>query len=139
MKYLLDTNILSNITPASGGGIVARLEGLEEGAAFTSVFVASEMLYGAERRGSPKLKRRVVRLLASFEVKGVSDEFAAVFANLRLHLERAGRQIGPIDTLIAAHGLALDATVVTDNTRHFQHVPDLRIENWLRPAAAPEV
>ena len=54
-----------------------------------------------------------------------------VYAELRAHLERAGTPIGPHDLLIAAHALALDLTLVTDNLREFSRVPDLRVENWL--------
>ena len=52
------------------------------------------------------------------------------YGELRAHLERAGTPIGPMDTLIAAQALALGATLVTNNQREFQRVPDLFLENW---------
>ena len=56
----------------------------------------------------------------------------AVYGELRARLERAGQSIGAHDLLIAAHALALDHTVVSDNDREFLQVRDLRVENWLR-------
>ena len=55
----------------------------------------------------------------------------AHYAAIRTHLERAGTPIGPNDMLIAAHALALDLTLVTANTREFERVPALKIDNWL--------
>jgi len=53
------------------------------------------------------------------------------YAELRHHLTRQGTLIGPNHLLIAAHALAADLTLVTANTREFERVPSLRIENWL--------
>lgn len=50
---------------------------------------------------------------------------------MRAALEGRGRPIGPMDTLIAAHALSLDATIVTHNLREFSRIPDLRVEDWL--------
>ena len=55
------------------------------------------------------------------------------YAHIRHHLARQGTPIGPNDLLIAAHALALNLTVVTANTREFDRVPNLKIENWLSP------
>ena len=138
MRYLLDTNTLSNIFPRPARNLRDRLAHVETADVGTSVFVAGEMLWGAEKRGSPKLRRRVERVLAQFQIHGVDEDFADRFASLRWHLERKGKKIGLMDTLIAAHALALRATLITDNIRHFRHVPGLRIENWLRPAVTDE-
>ena len=53
------------------------------------------------------------------------------YARVRTSLEASGLPIGAMDTLIAAHALALGATLVTNNSRHFRRVPDLAVENWL--------
>jgi tRNA(fMet)-specific endonuclease VapC len=58
-----------------------------------------------------------------------------VYGRLRAQLEREGRRIGEPDLRIAAIALARDLTLVTGNVRHFQRVPDLRIENWLENPA----
>lgn len=54
------------------------------------------------------------------------------YASVRLALEKIGKPIGTNDLLIAAHALALDATLVTDNESEFARIPGLKIENWLR-------
>ena len=51
---------------------------------------------------------------------------------MRAALARSGKPIGPLDTLIAGHALALDAILVTHNTREFDRVEGLRVEDWLR-------
>jgi tRNA(fMet)-specific endonuclease VapC len=53
------------------------------------------------------------------------------YAEIRLHLEQRGKPIGPNDLLIAAHALALDLILVTDNVEEFARVPGLHLENWL--------
>ena len=58
------------------------------------------------------------------------------YAHIRTHLERFGTRIGPNDTLIAAHALALDCTLVTGNEPKFRRVPGFRVENWLAQESA---
>lgn len=79
-----------------------------------------------------------MELLRSLEIAGVEPEFGRPSGALRWEFERKGGKAGPFDALIAAHALKLDAIIVTDNMKHFRHMPDLRIENWLRPDAASE-
>ncbi len=67
---------------------------------------------------------------------GVYDfdaEAASAYGRIRVELERCGTPIGPLDTLIAAHALSLSATLVTNNTREFERVSELRVENWAIP------
>lgn len=52
------------------------------------------------------------------------------YGHIRAVLEKSGKSIGPLDMLIAAHALALDATLITHNTREFRRVPELKIEDW---------
>jgi len=49
-------------------------------------------------------------------------------------LEKKGQPIGPMDTLIAAHAVSMDATLITHNTREFSRIPHLAIEDWTLPA-----
>jgi len=69
---------------------------------------------------------------APLEVCPFEHDAASAYGAVRAHLERAGTPIGPLDTLIAAHALALDVTLVTNNEREFARVPGLSVENWLR-------
>jgi tRNA(fMet)-specific endonuclease VapC len=70
--------------------------------------------------------------LASFEIAPFDLDAAWVYGDIRAELQRRGMPIGPLDLLIAAHALALDATLITNNEREFKRVPRLRIENWIR-------
>jgi tRNA(fMet)-specific endonuclease VapC len=74
----------------------------------------------------------VEQSLATVEIVPLSSGADETYAVLRADLERKGQLIGPNDMLIAAHALALDAILVTDNVREFKRVKGLKIENWLR-------
>jgi len=131
VRYLLDTNILSDLTRNPGGRATRRLAVVGESMVCTSIVVACELRYGAAKKGSPRLSERVEILLDSLEVLPLEKESDRHYAEIRLRLERSGKPIGPNDMLIAAHALALDLVLVTDNVEEFARVPDLSVENWL--------
>lgn len=133
LRYLLDTNILSDLLRNPGGLVARRLAVAGEATVSTSIVVACELRYGAANKGSPKLAERVESLLESLEVLPVDQEADRHHAEIRLHLERAGKPIGPNDLLIAAHALALDLTLVSDNVEEFARIPRLALDNWLTP------
>lgn len=133
MPYLLDTNILSDLLRHPRGRVRQRLGRVGgRSAVCTSIVVAAELRYGAEKRASPRLSAAVEELLQRLPVLPLEEPTDRRYAALRVALERAGRVIGANDLLIAAHALALDCTLVTDNTTEFARVPDLAVENWLR-------
>jgi tRNA(fMet)-specific endonuclease VapC len=131
-RYLLDTNVLSQLIRDPRGAVAARLSAVGEANVFTSIVVASELRYGAHKKGSPVLTDRVDRLLASLEVAPLEAGVDRLYAELRSTLESTGRVIGANDLFIAAHALEQQVTLVTDNVTEFQRVPGLPIENWVR-------
>jgi tRNA(fMet)-specific endonuclease VapC len=131
IRYLLDTNILSNLLRSPAGHVARRLAVVGEATVCTSIVVACELRYGAVKKGSPRLSARVESLLESLEVLALDKQSDRHCAAIRLHLDRMGQPIGPNDLLIAAHTLALDLTLVTDNVEEFARVPHLPLENWL--------
>ena len=131
IRYLLDTNILSSLLRDPAGHAAGRLAVVGESTVCTSVAVACELRYGAARKGSPRLSERVKSLLGSLEILALDKQSDRHYAEIRLHLERMGQTIGPNDLLIAAHALALDLILVTDNVEEFDRVPRLAVENWL--------
>jgi tRNA(fMet)-specific endonuclease VapC len=137
VRYLLDTNVLSDLIRHPQGPVAQRLLQCPADTAGTSLVVAAELRYGAERKGSAVLTQRVQQLLQQLPVWALEPDADAHYAAVRHHLERAGQPIGANDLLIAAHALALGATLVTNNRREFDRVPGLRVEDWLeaRPAA----
>lgn len=129
--YLLDTNIISDIIRSPDGKVAQRAE--QVGAVLvTSIIVACELRYGVERRGSAALRAKVEGVLARLVVMPLGAEADVHYGRLRGDLERRGLPISGEDMLIAAHALALGATLVTDNVREFERVEGLAIENWLR-------
>ena len=133
--YLLDSNVLSEIMRNPHGDAAQVFRQREADPAsrlLTSIIVACEMHYGAAKKGSVPLVRRVEQALATVEVASLSAGAEEEYATLRADLERRGQIIGQNDMLIAAHALALDAVLVTDNTREFKRVKGLKVENWLR-------
>jgi tRNA(fMet)-specific endonuclease VapC len=131
LRYLLDTNILSDLLRNPGGRAARRVAVVGEAAVCTSIVVACELRYGAAKRGSQPLLARVESLLHSLEVLPLDRQADRHYAEIRCHLERLGQPIGPNDLLIAAHALALDLTLVTENVEEFARVQGLPLENWL--------
>jgi tRNA(fMet)-specific endonuclease VapC len=130
--YLLDTNILSDLVRHPQGVIGANIAQGTTETIVTSIIVASELRFGAERRGSERLTAQLEGILKRLPVLPLEDDADRHYGALRAELERQGKPIGGNDMFIAAHALALDATLVTDNVREFERVPGLRVENWLR-------
>jgi tRNA(fMet)-specific endonuclease VapC len=134
MPYLLDTNILSDLVKRPQGAVAARIAAVGGDQVCTSLIVAAELRYGAAKRGSEKLTKQLETILTALPVLSLEAPTDRRYGELRAALERQGTLIGPNDLLIAAHALALDAVLVTDNTREFERVQGLVIENWLQPA-----
>ena len=130
-RYLLDTNILSEFIRNPRSLVSKRLAGVGEATVCTSTVVACELRFGAKKKGSSRLEERVDEVLASLEVLPLDKESDRHYAEIRTYLSRKGRPIGSNDLLIAAHTLALDLILVTNNVDEFARVPGLSIENWL--------
>ena len=131
LRYLLDTNILSDLIRDPQGTVARRISLVGEGTVCTSVIVAAELRFGAEKSGSSKLADRVDLLLSALNVLPLESPADRHYGEVRQQLTRRGTPIGPNDLLIASHALAADLTVVTANEGEFSRVPGLRIENWL--------
>lgn len=130
--YLLDTNIISDAIRNTRGACAARIRETPPASLCTSIVVAAELRFGVEKKGSPTLAERVDLFLASMSVMALNGDADRYYGRLRAELERGGKLIGANDMLIAAHALATDAVLVTDNTNEFARVPKLQLENWIR-------
>jgi tRNA(fMet)-specific endonuclease VapC len=130
--FLLDTNMVSALMREPNGPLTQRVARAGEANVFTSVIVAAELRYGAQKKRSPRLVAALDGLFNELEVKALEPEAALHYGRLRAHLALAGTPIVANDMFVAAHALALDATLVTDNEREFARVGGLRLENWLR-------
>ncbi len=131
-RFLLDTNILSDLVRNPQGRVADRIAALGDEAICTSIIVAAELRFGAAKRASERLTRQVERILAVMDIQPFDAPADSAYARLRAQLEAAGSPIGGNDMLIAAQALATDCAVVTDNEREFERIGGLRVENWLR-------
>ena len=129
-RYLLDTNILSDLIRNPHGAVRARIVAVGEDTICTSAVVAAELRYGARLKGSASLTERIEELIARVRVQAWPVDASTSYATIRVALERAGTPIGANDLLIAAHALAIGAVMVTANQREFERIPDLAIEDW---------
>lgn len=130
-RYLLDTNILSDLLRNPAGRVAQKVALLGEATICTSIVVACELRYGAVKSGSPRLAERVENLLETLEALPLNKDSDRRYAEICFHLDKRGRPIGPNDLLIASHALTLDLILVTHNVEEFTRVPDLRLEDWL--------
>jgi tRNA(fMet)-specific endonuclease VapC len=132
--YLLDTNIISALMKDRTGAITANVrvwaQRLPDCKLVTSVVVQYELLFGLARHGTSRLQTAYDIQMNKLPVLPLDAAVGPHYARLRAHLEKAGTPIGANDTLIAAHALALGATLITADAE-FSRVPDLALENWL--------
>ena len=132
MRYLLDTNILSDLVRHPQGRIFEHIREVGEAQICTSIIVAAELRYGAAKRGSPRLATQLEAVLDALDVVPFEAPADTAYGLIRTRLEQIGRPIGGNDLLIAAQAVALGYTIVTDNEGEFARIDGLPCENWLR-------
>jgi len=133
IRFMLDTNICVELLRGRAPGLLERLRQFEIDEVGISSITLAELQYGVAKSSRPA---RHEALLAEFCAPLAITPFdhlaAETYGHVRVELERAGTPIGPLDTLIASHALALDVTLVTNNEREFNRVSGLLVENWLK-------
>ena len=132
MRYLLDTNIVSDLVRNPQGKIAKQILKVGETKVCTSIIVAAELRYGADKKQSPRLSSQLDAILGALEILPFEKPSDVSYGSIRAQIERAGKPIGANGLLIAAQALALGYTVVTDNEKEFSRVKQLHVENWLR-------
>ena len=136
MPYLLDTDTCIYLINRKPGyeAILHHMDGRQYGEIIISTITLAELRFGIAK--SMHQQRNLVQLdlfLARFETAAFEANAATAYGPLRAYLQTQGTPIGPLDTLIAAHALSLDAVLVSNNIREFSRVPDLELENWVAP------
>ncbi len=134
LDIFLDTNIVSDLVKRPQGPVaekIGRLSSEERNQLCTSIIVAAELRYGFAKKGATKLGQRIEKLLEMVDVLPFDVEADKHYGRIRVELERRGAIIGANDMLIAAHTIAVDAVLVTDDVREFERVGGLNLENWL--------
>ena len=130
MRRTLDTNICSYILRRRPVGILERFAGLSGDDIWLSAIVAAELRFGAAKLGAPRFSATIESWLAGFDVRPWPVEASRHYAEVRATLERRGQPIGNMDLMIAAHALAEDSVLITNNAREFRRVPRLAVEEW---------
>ena len=137
--FLLDTNIISDLMKGERSLAAKRgREAIQQGriaSLCTSVVVQCELLFGLLKRPSVRLQAAYDLEMARLEVMPLLDTVPPFYARLRVQMEAEGTPMGANDALIAAHAMALNATLVSADAE-FLRVPGLRVENWLVREAA---
>lgn len=131
-RYIIDTDTFIYIKNYRPPQVFERFRILKAGTVGISVITYGELFRGAERsefkrRNHEKLKA----LIHSVPVQPMPEDTGLHYGRIRYELEKAGNIIGNNDLWIAAHALALDVTLITNNTSEFSRVDGLSIENWV--------
>jgi tRNA(fMet)-specific endonuclease VapC len=128
-RFMLDTDSVS-FAMNGRGNVAARIRQHHPSELCVSAITVAELRFGAARRESAKTHRYINRFVATVEVLSFDESCAAEFGRIASDLARRGLPIGDFDVLIAAHAISVDATLVTNNVKHFARVEGLRFENW---------
>ncbi len=133
MRYLLDTDICIYLIKQKPPEVIQRLTQIEPCDVALSVISLFEMKFGVEKSNQRlKSDQALSRFVESIHYLLPMDELAASHAaKIRAQLKRQGQPIGPYDLLIAAIALANNLTLVSNNTREFERVDGLKLENWV--------
>jgi tRNA(fMet)-specific endonuclease VapC len=130
MRYMLDTDICIYTINERPAAVLSAFKQFHAAGLGVSSVTAAELFFGVARTGSQRNVDALRRFLATLEIAPFDASAAEVSGSLRAWLASQGTPIGPYDTLIAAHAHALGATLVSNNTREFERVPGLKVENW---------
>lgn len=132
MKVMLDTNICIYIIKQKPEAVLARFRAFQVGDVGISTITLAELHYGAMKSARPKQNREGLKeFVAPLHLAFFDNAASEAYGKMRVALEKAGRPIGAMDLLIAAHALSLDARLVTNNEKEFKRVRGLRVENWI--------
>lgn len=132
LHYLLDTNICIYIAKQKPSKVLQKFEKMAVGDVAMSTITYGELLYGAEKSHHPKNAKMMLDELSSLiPPLPLSRQVSEHFGRIRFYLERQGKPIGNNDLWIAAHAMALDIILVTNNVKEFARLPHLKVENWV--------
>jgi tRNA(fMet)-specific endonuclease VapC len=130
MRYMLDTDICIYAIKNRPASVLAALRANASAGIGVSSITVAELCFGAEKSGSGKNLLALQHFLEPLVIADFDLASAQEYGRLRKLLESSGTPIGPLDTQIAAHALALKVVLVSNNIREFSRVPGLRLENW---------
>ena len=131
MKYLLDTNTCIRYLNGRSLQIRTKLPTIPLQDVGVSIITKAEMYYGSAKSQTPERSReKQVEFLKTTQTVLFDERSALIYGDIRAHLDKQGTPIGSNDLLIASISLAYDLILVTHNTREFNRVPNLKLEDW---------
>ena len=131
MRYMLDTNICIYAIKHKPEQVFIRLQEHDPIDICISSVTYAELVHGVEKSKAVEKNRVALAvLLANIEIMNFDSLAAESYGKIRADLEKTGTPIGPLDMMIAGHAKALGYTVVTNNTKEFERVKGLKLENW---------
>lgn len=130
--YLLDTNICIYIINNNPRTVVEKIKQLKPSQVKLSVISIGELEYGVSKsRNRERNRNALVGFVSGFDILPFDDNDAEVFGIIRAELEKRGQVIGSYDMQIAAQAISNDLILVTNNTREFERIKKLKLENWI--------
>ncbi len=131
MKYLLDTDTCIELIRQRSPRLLEKVTSFPTGEMGLSSITVAELQYGVERSQHRDQNRAALaQFLLPFDIADFDPPAAQAYGLVRAVMEARGLPIGALDTLIAAHALALQVTLVTHNLGEFKRVEGLRVESW---------
>ena len=131
--YLLDTNICIYIIKKKPADVLKTLKTKSKKDIYISSITIAELEYGiAKSQFTEKNKIALIEFLSIFNILLFDDNNAVDFGEIKKELEKKGKIIGPMDLLLAAQAKSKKLILVTNNTKEFERVEGLKIENWLQ-------
>lgn len=132
IQFMLDTNMVIYIIKHKPESVLQRFQLYDPSEFCISAITLAEMQYGISKSKKPEQNQlALATFLSNISVLPFDDKAAVEYGDIRADLERKGTPIGGNDMLIAAHARSLGLTVVTNNTKEFARVLDLKLENWV--------
>ncbi len=131
MMRLLDTDTCIYFLNQASESVVARFKQVSPSEIKLPSITVAELYYGAEK-SKAKLKNQetVKNFVSTFEIIPFDEGCCETYAKIRTDLEKSGTLIGPMDLLIGSIALANNFTIVTNNTKEFERIGGLKLENW---------
>ncbi len=136
MRYMLDTNICIYAIRQRPPQVLDAFRQYAPAGLGISSITAAELWFGVEKSRSERNRTALKQFLEPLEIAPFDEDAARIYGAVRAQLENKGEPIGPLDTQIAAHAIALETTLVSNNTREFARVSGLRLANWAEPMGA---
>jgi len=132
MKYILDTNICIYIINEKPEKVLRKFEQYPVHEFGISSITHAELQYGVEKSRNKEANQNALDefLLPLTILPFHGKNMVVYYGEIRAFLESKGKTIGPLDTLIAAHALSLELTVISSNIKEFSRIPNLKCENW---------